>query len=75
MNNEAYVLYVGDAYCGWCYGFGPRLHEVEAANRGRIAFRVISGGLFVGDRLSDVVHRQRGHGAEAAGRRECTTRH
>lgn len=50
MSHQPHVLYVADAYCGWCSGFGPRLKEFEAANRDRIAFRVISGGLFVGDR-------------------------
>jgi putative protein-disulfide isomerase len=45
-----FVLYVMDAYCGWCYGFSSQLREFEAANRHRIAFKVISGGLFIGDR-------------------------
>jgi len=59
MSQQPHVLYVADAYCGWCFGFGPRLKEFEAASRHRIAFRVISGGLFVGDRarpMSDYPH-------------------
>lgn len=57
--HQPYVLYVADAYCGWCFGFGPRLKEFKAANRHRIAFRVISGGLFVGERarpMADYPH-------------------
>lgn len=46
-----FVLYVMDAYCGWCWGFSSRLSEFEAANRHRIAFKVISGGLFMGERV------------------------
>jgi putative protein-disulfide isomerase len=44
------VVYVMDAYCGWCWGFAERLAEFEAANRNRVTFTAISGGLFVGDR-------------------------
>jgi putative protein-disulfide isomerase len=46
-----FILYVMDAYCGWCHGFSSRLREFEAANRHQIDFKVISGGLFVGERL------------------------
>jgi putative protein-disulfide isomerase len=45
---------VADAYCGWCFGFGPRLREFEAGNRHRVDFRVISGGLFVGERVQQI---------------------
>ena len=44
------VLYVMDAYCGWCWGTSERMGEFEAANRHRVAFSVISGGLFVAER-------------------------
>lgn len=47
-----FVLYVMDAYCGWCYGFSPRLREFEATNRHGIVFKVISGGLFIGERMA-----------------------
>jgi putative protein-disulfide isomerase len=46
---DAEVIYVTDAYCAWCYGFGPTLHTFYEANRHRLPFRVISGGMFVGD--------------------------
>lgn len=44
------VVYVMDAYCGWCWGFSERMGEFEVANRHRVAFTAISGGLFVGER-------------------------
>jgi len=49
VNPEAEVLYVTDAYCGWCYGFGPTLRTFYEANRHRVPFSVISGGVFVGE--------------------------
>lgn len=54
MSKQPYVLYVADAYCGWCFGFGPGLKEFEAANGDRVEFRVISGGLFVGERAQPI---------------------
>jgi putative protein-disulfide isomerase len=43
------TTYAFDAYCGWCWGFSPALHEFAAINRDRIRLRVLSGGLFVGE--------------------------
>lgn len=48
------VVYVADAYCGWCWGFGERVAEFEQANRGRVRFTVISGGLFTGERAGPI---------------------
>ena len=48
------VVYVMDAYCGWCWGFAEQLAEFEAANRHRVAFTTISGGLFVGSRAAAI---------------------
>ncbi|MBL1098413.1 DsbA family protein [Streptomyces coffeae] len=42
------LTYAFDAYCGWCYGFGPALHAFAEANAERIELRVLSGGLFTG---------------------------
>lgn len=53
-HTPAFILYVMDAYCGWCYGFSSRLREFEAANRHRIAFKVISGGLFIAERARPI---------------------
>ncbi|WP_029001100.1 DsbA family protein [Azohydromonas australica] len=48
------VVYVMDAYCGWCWGFAERMGEFEAANRHRVAFTAISGGLFTGARARPI---------------------
>lgn len=48
------VVYVMDAYCGWCWGFSRRVGEFEAANRHRVAFTAINGGLFIGDRAAAI---------------------
>jgi putative protein-disulfide isomerase len=50
VQSEAQVIYVFDAYCGWCHGFGPTVEAFWELNRGRISFTAISGGLFLGDR-------------------------
>ena len=50
----AKVVYVTDAYCGWCWGFSERMGEFEAANRHRVEFTAISGGLFVGERAKPI---------------------
>ncbi|MGN7874256.1 DsbA family protein [Roseateles sp. 22389] len=50
------VVYVMDAYCGWCWGFSERMRAFEAANRHRVAFTVLSGGLFVGARATAIAN-------------------
>ncbi|MEU7044138.1 DsbA family protein [Streptomyces varsoviensis] len=51
---RAKLTYAFDAYCGWCYGFGPAIREFAAANAERIELRVLSGGLFTGPRARPV---------------------
>jgi putative protein-disulfide isomerase len=51
---RARLTYAFDAYCGWCYGFGPALHDFVTANADRIELRVLSGGLFTGSRALPV---------------------
>ncbi|MFJ5680857.1 DsbA family protein [Streptomyces sp. NPDC093097] len=46
---HARVIYVYDAYCGWCYGFTPHLQRA-LAERPHLSVEVISGGLFTGTR-------------------------
>ena len=48
MTSPVRLTYAFDAYCGWCYGFGPALHEFAQENVERIDLRVLSGGLFSG---------------------------
>jgi putative protein-disulfide isomerase len=51
---KARLTYVFDAYCGWCYGFGPAVAGFAAANAGRIELDVVSGGLFTGARVAPI---------------------
>ncbi|MFC5719583.1 DsbA family protein [Streptomyces gamaensis] len=48
------LTYAFDAYCGWCYGFGPTVREFATANAHRIELTVLSGGLFTGNRAKPV---------------------
>lgn len=48
------IVYVMDAYCGWCWGFSSCMREFEAANRHRVAFTAISGGLFLDERAAPI---------------------
>ncbi len=50
-NEKSHLIYVFDAYCGWCYGFGPHLAAFVARHRDEIDLTVISGGLFLGERV------------------------
>jgi len=42
------VLYVFDALCGWCYGFGPVINKLHQNFSEQIEFAVVSGGMFTG---------------------------
>ena len=48
------VVYVMDAYCGWCWGFSNRMGEFTTENQHRIAFTAISGGLFIDERARPI---------------------
>lgn len=48
MNNkELALIYVWDAYCGWCYGFSKSLQAFHE-NHPELPLTVLPGGLFVG---------------------------
>lgn len=50
MNNKKLALiYVWDAYCGWCYGFSKSLQAFHE-NHPELPLTVLPGGLFVGDK-------------------------
>ena len=42
--------YAFDAYCAWCYGFGPTLRAFAEDNSHRIRLGVVSAGLYTGAR-------------------------
>jgi len=51
------VVYVYDPLCGWCYGFSPVMDRLAEKYRMLADFRVISGGMVLGNRvgpLSDI---------------------
>lgn len=50
QQSQTQVVYVFDAYCGWCYGFGATVQHFWDLNRNRVGFSAISGGLFLGER-------------------------
>ncbi|EHS55466.1 DsbA family protein [Paenibacillus sp. Aloe-11] len=52
-NNELSLIYVWDAYCGWCYGFSKSLRTF-LQNHLELPIQVLSAGLFVGDRSQSI---------------------
>ena len=45
------VIYYFDALCGWCYGFSPVMTQVHDLYSDKLDFEVVSGGLFLGNRI------------------------
>ncbi|MFJ4204842.1 DsbA family protein [Streptomyces sviceus] len=48
------LTYAFDAYCAWCYGFGPTLRAFAEDNAHRIRLGVVSAGLYTGPRALPV---------------------
>lgn len=46
-NKENSLVYVWDAYCGWCHGFSESLKALHK-NHPELPLEVLSGGLFTG---------------------------
>ena len=51
---EVKLIYYFDALCGWCYGFSPVVSKLQETYKNKIDFEVISGGLFLGNRVGTV---------------------
>ncbi|MFD4872439.1 DsbA family protein [Streptomyces sp. NPDC058420] len=47
---RASLTYAFDAYCAWCYGFGPALRTFAEDNAHRIRIGIVSAGLNTGAR-------------------------
>jgi putative protein-disulfide isomerase len=63
MDEKPELIYVGDPMCSWCWGVAPTVEQV--AKRRDIRFRLVVGGLRVGDRviqLDDEVRRSMSEG-------------
>lgn len=50
------IIYVYDPLCGWCYGFGPVISKMEKDYADRATFRIVSGGMILGDRVQPIGH-------------------
>lgn len=48
------LVYVYDALCGWCYGFGPVVEKIEKEFKGKVAIEIISGGMVMGSRIAPI---------------------
>jgi len=48
------ITYLYDALCGWCYGFSPVIKQLHQEYQSILDFSVISGGLFVGERIGPI---------------------
>ncbi len=44
------INYIYDPLCGWCYGFSPVISEFYENHKEDIDFRVLSGGMVLGER-------------------------
>lgn len=41
------LIYIYDAYCGWCYGFSPVISKIAEEFKDRLRFEVLSGGMIL----------------------------
>ncbi|MBL3658375.1 DsbA family protein [Fulvivirga sediminis] len=42
------IIYIMDPYCGWCYGNGDGITEVQKQYEGQIDFELMVGGMWLG---------------------------
>ncbi|OWA34143.1 DsbA family protein [Saccharibacillus sp. O16] len=47
------LIYIWDAYCGWCYGFSSTLKKLQDQHP-ELPLSVWSGGLFTGDNIQPI---------------------
>jgi len=43
------LIYCYDAWCGWCYGFGPVIRKLNEVYKRQINIEVLSGGMILPD--------------------------
>ncbi|NVO29984.1 DsbA family protein [Hymenobacter lapidiphilus] len=48
------LLYLYDAYCGWCYGTSPVMQRVQTDFAGRLTISVLSGGMLAGEQAESI---------------------
>lgn len=48
------IIYVYDAFCGWCYGFSRVIKDCYENHKNDFDFEVISGGMMTGEKVGSV---------------------
>ncbi|TGE10272.1 DsbA family protein [Hymenobacter fodinae] len=48
------LLYIYDAYCGWCYGMSPVIQRVAQEYAGRITIGILSGGMITQEEVGPI---------------------
>jgi len=48
------ITYYFDALCGWCFGFTDVMEQIFQKYGNDIEFEVVSGGLFMGERVGKI---------------------
>ncbi|WP_299253423.1 DsbA family protein [uncultured Cytophaga sp.] len=48
------LIYVYDALCGWCYGFGPVINQIGNDYKDKVEIEILSGGMVLGDRIGPI---------------------
>lgn len=48
------IIYVYDAFCGWCYGFSRVIKDCYENHKNDFDFEVISGGMMIGEKVGSV---------------------
>ena len=48
------ITYYYDAFCGWCFGFSKAINEFRNMYINEIDFEVVSGGLFLDNRIGKI---------------------
>ena len=54
MKDQAELIYIYDALCGWCYGFSPVMQQLQDRYATDVKFSVLSGGMILGDRVGPI---------------------
>jgi putative protein-disulfide isomerase len=48
------LVYGFDPICGWCFGFRSAVASLRTALADRVAWRIASGGLVIGERIKPI---------------------
>lgn len=53
-NHKPEIVYVFDAYCGWCWGFSEVISQIARDFADRFTFHALCGGLITGARIGPI---------------------